>query len=234
MMPIILTGHRQFLVKNNRYSLNTVRHSLSLARQGGIAMNIRCLALLLLWMSTPLFAADIAYPKNEKNPRVEIKTNVGNIVVEVFVDRAPQSANYFLSNVISDFYRDSTFHRVAKDFIIQGGVYNTNLAKKAEKPSVSLEKTMLKNRRGTLAIARKLNDINSGNAEFFINVVDNPQLDYQTDKAPENQGFAVFAQVVQGIDVVDKIRKLPTTEKPGFGSVPNNPIIIHSIKRIDN
>jgi peptidyl-prolyl cis-trans isomerase A (cyclophilin A) len=197
-------------------------------------MIIRCIAFLLLLLSTPLHAADIAYAKNEKNPRVEVQTNVGNFVVEIFVDRAPQSANYFLNNVASDYYRDTTFHRVSKDFVIQGGAYTASLAKKAEKPKLALEKTKLKNRRGTLAIARKPNDINSGNAEFFINVVDNPQLDYQTDKAAANQGFSVFAQVVEGIDVIDKIRKVPTTQKTGLGAVPNSSIIIQSMKRLDN
>jgi peptidyl-prolyl cis-trans isomerase A (cyclophilin A) len=197
-------------------------------------MIIRCITLLFLWMSAPLLAADLAYAKNEKNPRVEIQTSEGKFVVEVFVDQAPQSANYFLSNVASDYYRDTTFHRVAKDFIIQGGVYTANLTKKAEKSNFGLEKTKLKNRRGTLAVARKLNDVNSGNTEFFINVVDNPQLDYQTEKAAANQGFAVFAQVVQGIDVIDRIRKVPTTPKTGFGAVPNSSVIIQSMKRLNN
>jgi peptidyl-prolyl cis-trans isomerase B (cyclophilin B) len=198
-------------------------------------MLIRYIALGFLLFSAGVQASDIAYPKNEKNPRIEIKTNQGNITIEVFADKAPQSANYFLANVLSGYYSNTTFHRVSKDFIIQGGAYTAELNKKADKPNLALERTTaLKNRRGTLAVARKLSDANSGNTEFFINLVENPQLDYQSDKSPANQGFVVFAQVIDGMQVVDKIRKVQTTQKTGLGAVPNNPIIIQSMIRIAN
>jgi cyclophilin family peptidyl-prolyl cis-trans isomerase len=198
-------------------------------------MLIRYIALSFLLFSAGVQASDIAYPKNEKNPRIEIKTNQGSITIEVFADKAPQSANYFLANVLSGYYSNTTFHRVSKDFIIQGGAYTAELNKKADKPNLTLERTTaLKNRRGTLAVARKLSDANSGNTEFFINLVENPQLDYQSDKSPANQGFVVFAQVIDGMNVVDKIRKVQTTQKTGLGAVPNNPIIIQSMTRIAN
>jgi cyclophilin family peptidyl-prolyl cis-trans isomerase len=198
-------------------------------------MLIRYIALSFLLFSAGVQASDIAYPKNEKNPRIEIKTNQGSITIEVFADKAPQSANYFLANVLSGYYSNTTFHRVSKDFIIQGGAYTAELNKKADKPNLTLERTTaLKNRRGTLAVARKLSDANSGNTEFFINLVENPQLDYQSDKSPANQGFVVFAQVIDGMNVVDKIRKVQTTQKTGLGAAPNNPIIIQSMTRIAN
>jgi peptidyl-prolyl cis-trans isomerase A (cyclophilin A) len=206
-------------------------------------MLIRCLALkiqrivllgLILFCASAQ-AADIAYPKNDKNPQVEIQTSLGKIVIEVFADKSPQSANYFLANVQSDYYSNTIFHRVSKDFIVQGGVYTANFSKKSEKQGLGFEKSSTaKNRRGTLAVARRLNDLNSGNTEFFINVTENPQLNFQTDKTAPDHGFIVFAQIIEGMGVLDKMRKAATTQKAGLGPVPNTPIVIQSMKRIAN
>ncbi|MEO8002274.1 MAG: peptidylprolyl isomerase [Arenimonas sp.] len=190
-----------------------------------------CLALL----AAPGFSQDLALPRsnNSKNPKVTIDTNHGKIVLELFADKAPATVNNFLAYVQSGYYNNTIIHRVAKDFIIQGGAYNANLAKKNQRNPIARETTKdLKNLRGTIAAARKLSDPNSATSEFFINLVDNPQLDFQSDNSPLNQGFVAFGQIIKGIDVIDKIRKVQTTNKPGFPGLPTTPVVVRSISRV--
>ncbi|HNV85226.1 MAG TPA: peptidylprolyl isomerase [Arenimonas sp.] len=190
-----------------------------------------CLALL----ATPVFSQSLALPSgnNPKNPRVVIDTNHGKIVLELFADKAPATVGNFLSYVQSGHYDNTIIHRVAKDFLIQGGAYNINLGKKPQHNAIPLEKTTgLKNLRGTISAARKLSDANSATSEFFINLVDNPQLDFQSANSPLNQGFVVFGQIVDGIAVIDKIRKVATTGKNGFPELPVSPVVIRSISRV--
>ena len=190
-----------------------------------------CLALL----ASPGFTQDLALPNsnNAKNPKVEINTSHGKIVLELFSDKAPATVNNFLAYVQSGHYNNTIIHRVAKDFIIQGGAYNANLSKKPQRDAIAREiSPVLKNRRGTLAAARKLSETNSATSEFFINLVDNPQLDFQSNISPLHQGFAVFGQIIDGIDVIDKIRKVSTTDKPGFPGLPKKPVIIRSISQV--
>lgn len=188
-----------------------------------------CLALL----ATPGFSQDLALPSNTKNPKVQIETSYGKIVLELFADKAPATVNNFLGYVQSGHYNNTIIHRVSKDFIIQGGAYTAELKKKPQNDTIALETVAsLKNRRGTIAAARKLSDANSASSEFFIIVVENPQLDFQSKSSPLNQGFAVFGQIVEGIEVVDKIRKVATTNKTGFPGLPTTPVTIRSISRI--
>ncbi len=190
-----------------------------------------CLALF----ASPGFSQDLALPnsKNSKNPRVEIDTSHGKIVLELFADKAPATVGNFLAYVQSGHYDNTIVHRIAKDFVIQGGAYDAKLGKKPQRNAIALEKTPdLKNRRGTIAAARKWSDSNSATSEFFINLVDNPQLDFQSNVSPLNQGFAVFGQIIDGIEVIDKVRKLATVDKPGFPGLPATPVTIRSIKQI--
>jgi len=190
-----------------------------------------CLVLL----ATPGFSQDLALPNsnNSKNPKVAIDTNHGKIVLELFADKAPATVNNFLAYVQSGHYDNTIIHRIAKDFIIQGGAYNANLAKKPQRNAIARETTKdLKNLRGTIAAARKLSDPNSATSEFFINLVDNPQLDFQSANSPLNQGFVVFGQIIEGIEVIDKIRKVETTDKPGFPGLPTKPVLIRSISQV--
>ena len=153
--------------------------------------------------------------------------------MELFADKAPATVNNFLAYVQSGYYNNTIIHRIAKDFIIQGGAYDANLNKKPQRNALSRETTKgLKNLRGTIAAARKLSDPNSATSEFFINLVDNPQLDFQSGVSPLNQGFVVFGQIIDGIEVIDKIRKAETTNKPGFPGLPTAPVLIRSITRI--
>lgn len=188
-----------------------------------------CLALL----ASPGFSQELALPNNSKNPKVQIDTSQGKIVLELFADKAPATVNNFLAYVQSGHYNNTIIHRVSKDFVIQGGAYDANLGKKPQNKPIALETVeSLKNRRGTIAAARKLSDANSATSEFFINLVDNPQLDFQSKNSPLNQGFAVFGQIVDGIDVIDKIRKVSTTNKPGFQGLPVTAVKILSVSRV--
>ena len=188
-----------------------------------------CLALL----ATPGFSQDLALPDNSKNPKIQIVTSHGNIVLELFADKAPTTVNNFLAYVQSGHYNNTIIHRVSTDFVIQGGAYDAKLEKKPQRKPIALETVeSLKNRRGTIAAARKLSDANSATSEFFINLVDNPQLDFQSKNSPLNQGFAVFGQIIDGIEVIDKIRKVSITNKPGFPGLPETTVKILSITRV--
>jgi peptidyl-prolyl cis-trans isomerase A (cyclophilin A) len=190
-----------------------------------------CLVLL----ASPGFSQDIVLPNSNisKNPRVDIDTSHGKIVLELFADKAPATVNNFLVYVQSGHYDNTIIHRIARDFVIQVGAYDTKLAKKAQHNAIALEKTTeVSNRRGSIAAARKMADSNSATSEFFINLVDNPQLDFQSDISPLNQGFAVFGQIVEDIEVIDKIRKLVVQDKPGFPGLPVSPVVNRSIKRV--
>jgi len=192
-------------------------------------ISIFCLALL----ASPGFSQELALPNNSKNPKVQIETTQGKIVLELFADKAPATVNNFLGYVQSGHYDNTIIHRVSKDFVIQGGAYDANLLKKPQRKPIALETVeSLKNRRGTIAAARKLSDANSATSEFFINLVDNPQLDFQSKNSPLNQGSAVFGQIVDGIEVIDKIRKVSTTNKPGFPGLPVTTVKIISISRV--
>lgn len=166
---------------------------------------------------------------SETNPQVVIETSKGTIKLELFADKAPLSAKNFLSYVKEGFYDGLIFHRVIKDFMIQGGGLDENMQQKKPKFAIKNEATNgLLNKRGTVAMART-NVVDSATSQFFINVVDNAFLDHR-GKRPEDFGYAVFGQVVEGMDVVDEIRAVKTGNKAGHGDVPVEPVVIQSIK----
>lgn len=190
-----------------------------------------CLALL----ASPGFSQDLALPNinNAKNPKVEINTSHGKIVLELFSDKTPASVNNFAADIQSDHYNYSISNRVAKDFIIQGRAHDANLLKKPQRNAIAREVSpALKNRRSTVAASQKLSGNNCGTSNFFINLVDNPQLDFQSNISPLNQGFALWAQIIDGIEVIDKIRKVATTDKPGFSTLPTTAMVIRLITRV--
>ena len=168
---------------------------------------------------------------NAKKPKVETNTRHENNVLELFSDKTPATVNNFPAD--PDQYNNSISNRVAKDFIIQGAAQDANLLKKSQRNPIAREVSLaLKNRRGTIAAAQKLSDNNSATSQFSINLVDNPQLDFQSNISPLNQGFAVLAQIIDDIEVVDKIRKVATTDKPDFSTLPTTPVVIRSITRV--
>jgi cyclophilin family peptidyl-prolyl cis-trans isomerase len=138
------------------------------------------------------------------NPRVLIETTKGSITVELFPEQAPKTVENFLGYVRSGHYTGTLFHRVIQKFMIQGGGYDVARREKATRPPIANEAANgLKNRRGTLAMART-SEPHSATAQFFINLVDNDFLDH-TAPTPEGFGYCVFGQVVEGMDVVDAV-----------------------------
>ena len=166
------------------------------------------------------------------NPQVSLQTNKGVIVLELYPDQAPKSVENFLAYVDSGFYNDTVFHRVIKDFMIQGGGFAQDMKQKDTRPSVAIEADNgLKNERGTLAMART-SDPNSATAQFFINLKDNAFLNH-TAKTPRGWGYTVFGRVTEGMTVVDAIGALPTGAKGQFPQdVPQETVIIEKASRV--
>lgn len=179
------------------------------------------LATLALGIST-LFATAHA---ESNNPKVLFQTTAGNFTVELYPEKAPKTVENFLQYVKDKHYNGTIFHRVIPNFMVQGGGFSPEMQQKATRPPVPLEvNSKLKNNRGTIAMART-SDPNSATAQFFINVVDNQNLNAPR---PDGYGYAVFGEVIQGMDVVDKIRSTPTTNSGMYQDVPRTPIVINS------
>jgi peptidyl-prolyl cis-trans isomerase A (cyclophilin A) len=158
-------------------------------------------------------------------PRVKLSTSAGDIVLEVYPDKAPKTAENFLQYVRDKQYDGTIFHRVMPTFMIQGGGFTPTMQEKPTRPPVPLEtRPDLKNNRGMVAMARTA-DPNSATAQFFINVVDNARLNAPS---PDGYGYAVFGKVVSGMDVVDKIRNVPTGNAGMHQNVPTTPVVIKS------
>ncbi|MEG0344666.1 MAG: peptidylprolyl isomerase [Acinetobacter sp.] len=163
------------------------------------------------------------------NTDMQIKTNLGNIKIELYDDKAPVTVKNFKSYVNSQFYNGTIFHRVIPGFMIQGGGFDSNMKEKATQPSIVNEASNgLKNSRGTLAMART-NDPNSASSQFFINVANNDFL----NKAAGNPGYAVFGKVTEGLDIVDKIVNTPTGTVGMYQDVPKQAVKIISIQTIN-
>jgi cyclophilin family peptidyl-prolyl cis-trans isomerase len=161
------------------------------------------------------------------NPVVVIDTSMGPIKVELFESDAPITVKNFLKYVDEKHYDNTTFHRVVKDFMIQGGGMTVDGREKSTNLPIKNESyNGLHNTRGTLAMART-DKADSATAQFFINVVDNTRLDRQDGL--NREGYCVFGKVIDGMDVVDRIRVVPT----GQGDVPSEPVIIRSIRRVE-
>jgi cyclophilin family peptidyl-prolyl cis-trans isomerase len=163
-------------------------------------------------------------PKGE----VFMQTNVGNITLQLYSDKAPITVQNFENYVKDGFYDGTVFHRVVKGFVIQGGGFMSNGTQKPTSPPISLESNNgLSNVQYTIAMART-SDPNSATSQFFINTADNSFLDYN----PQNPGYAVFGKVVSGFDTVDKIENVPVATKYGMQDWPISNIIIEKMNII--
>jgi len=163
-------------------------------------------------------------------PRVFIKTNMGNIELELNPSKAPESVKNFLRYADEGFYNGTVFHRVIKGFMVQGGGFSQDFKRKpTHEPIQNEAKNGLKNNRGTVAMARTRAP-HSATAQFFINHADNHTLNYPSF---DGWGYAVFGKVTKGMDVVDKIANTPTGSNHGMRDVPDSPVIIESISRIE-
>lgn len=163
------------------------------------------------------------------NPSVVIKTSLGSITVELDEKHAPKTVANFLSYVDKKAYDGTIFHRVIPGFMVQGGGFKPDMTEIAYDAPIANEATAsgLKNTRGTIAMART-SDPDSATAQFYLNLVDNGMLDPTAD----NPGYAVFGKITEGLDVIDKIAKVPTGSAPnGMSDVPTQQVTIISIRR---
>jgi cyclophilin family peptidyl-prolyl cis-trans isomerase len=165
----------------------------------------------------------------QKNPVVILDTSLGKITVELFADKAPISVKNFLTYVDEKHYDNTIFHRVIPDFMVQGGGMEPGLKEKQTHAAIKNESTNgLANKRGTLAMART-NVPDSATSQFFINVKDNAFLDKA--KARDGVGYAVFGQVIDGMNVVDEIRRVETGDRGGHSDVPKADVILRTARR---
>lgn len=156
--------------------------------------------------------------------KVTLATSLGDVVIELNAAKAPKSVDNFLQYVKAGQYDGTVFHRVIENFMIQGGGYAADMKEKPTRAPIPLEaRNGLSNSRGTVAMART-SDPNSATAQFFINVQDNTFLD--AAQAADGQGYAVFGKVIKGMDVVDRIRAVPTGNRGMHQNVPLQPVSI--------
>jgi cyclophilin family peptidyl-prolyl cis-trans isomerase len=165
------------------------------------------------------------------NPVAVISTSLGDITVELFKDKAPVSVENFLGYVSDHFYEGTIFHRVVKNFMIQGGGYTPQFVEKATRDPIQNEATNgLRNLRGTLAMARR-SSLRSATSQFYINVADNRDLDH-TGFTPRDFGYAVFGRVLSGMDVVDRIASVATHTAADMDDVPVEAVMIKGIREL--
>ncbi len=216
----------------------------------------RALSLLSL-LAGSVLALNTTFAVAQDFPKVALKTNLGEIVLELHPEAAPKTVENFIRYVKAGHYNGTIFHRVIDNFMIQGGGFDKNMKEKSTNKPIALEARQSleagwKNDVGTVAMART-NDPNSATAQFFINVNDNEFLNHQVlpegdpvefsrrgnlTKAPRAEallataGYAVFGKVISGMDVVNKIKAVETSGSGMMENVPNRPVIIESAKLI--
>ena len=165
-------------------------------------------------------------------PYVELETTMGNIVIELNQEKAPNTVANFLEYVKSGHYDGTIFHRVIDGFMIQGGGMDANMTEKSTNAPIQNEADNgLKNEVGTIAMART-SDPHSATAQFFINVKDNSFLNF-SGKNPQGWGYAVFGKVIEGMDIVNKIKGVPTGKYGFHADVPTTPVMITHAKVIE-
>jgi peptidyl-prolyl cis-trans isomerase B (cyclophilin B) len=189
--------------------------------------------IMAVFIAITLLLAVNPAQAERRNPMVKLTTNMGDITVELFADKAPESVANFLAYAKDGFYGGTVFHRVIPGFMIQGGGMNKDLHPKATKDAIRNEADNgLKNEKYTLAMARTT-DPHSATAQFFINVADNEFLNFAA-KTPQGWGYAVFGKVVKGQDVVDKIAAVPTGRKSFYEDVPQTPVLIEKAEVLED
>ena len=167
----------------------------------------------------------------DANPQVLMKTSLGEIVIELYPEKAPKTVENFLKYVDDKHYNGLVFHRVIGNFMIQGGGFDKDMKQKPARAPIPLEsRSGLKNDTGTIAMART-SVPDSATAQFFINTVDNASLNFPN---PDGNGYAVFGKVVKGMETVQKIAKVKTGRSGPHGDVPSEPVTIESVTRVGN
>lgn len=200
-----------------------------------MALSIRKLgAVALMMLSASVFAAPSNTVEEKgkapgvKETKVLMKTSMGDIVLKLDDAKAPITVKNFLQYVDDGFYNDLIFHRVIPGFMIQGGGMNKNMNQKAARAPIKNESSNgLSNRRGTISMAR-LPAPDSASSQFFINLVNNNRLDYRSGQP----GYAVFGEVVEGMDVVDRIGSVKRGRKGPYSDVPVDTVTILKVERL--
>ena len=193
-------------------------------------MRTTLVCLILFLFSTLSFATE--NKMSNTHSKVKLTTSLGDFVIQLEDEKAPVSAANFIAYVKQGFYSGTIFHRVIPGFMAQGGGFDTAFAQKATNAPIKNEADNgLKNKRGTLAMART-NDPNSATAQFFINYKDNGFLDH-TSPTPSGWGYAVFGEVIEGMDVVDEMAKQPTGNRGMHQDVPKTDIVIEKAEIIE-
>ncbi|HEX8960590.1 MAG TPA: peptidylprolyl isomerase [Geobacteraceae bacterium] len=184
---------------------------------------------IILALTFSVLLCGTALAGDPKNPLVVMDTSLGKIKIELNAKEAPVTVKNFLAYINEGFYNGTIFHRVINGFMIQGGGFTADMQQKPTHAPIRNEAgNGLKNDRGTIAMART-NNPDSATAQFFINVVNNDGLNRPS---PDGFGYAVFGKVVAGMDVVDKIKAVPTGFKGGMPDVPLTPVVIKSVKLV--
>jgi len=182
--------------------------------------------LAVLMISLPVAQAQTGTQTESDNPEVTIHTNHGDIRLELFPQAAPKTVANFLQYANDGFYEGTIFHRIISHFMIQGGGVTADMQKKTPRDPIPSEADNgLKNSRGTVAMART-NVVDSATSQFFINVEVNGALDHKSKANSREWGYTVFGKVIDGMDVVDEIRFVPT----GRGDVPVEVVLIESVE----
>ena len=165
-------------------------------------------------------------------PTVLLKTSMGDLTIKLDPQVAPRTVNNFLHYVENGFYNQTIFHQVDKGYVALGGAYGPDLVERSSRYPIPNEATNgRKNVRGTVAMARQVDDIDSSTCQFFINLNDNPHLDHLGDE-PEQYGFCVFGEVVEGVEVLEKISAVEVEDKDDFKKIPVETVLIESAYRL--
>ncbi len=185
----------------------------------------------LLALSCLCLAGGIQAQEKE-NPMIKLVTSAGDITLELYAEQAPVTVENFLQYVKDGYYKGTVFHRVIRNFMIQGGGFDEKLSKKSTRPAIKNEAANgLKNDLGTVAMART-SVPDSATSQFFINTVNNASLNHR-DPSPGGIGYCVFARVVEGMDIVDAIQSVPTGVRAGMRDVPIENVVILDVVRIE-
>ena len=181
-----------------------------------------------LFLITIIFTYNGVNAEMTTNTIIIIKTTSGDIKLELFDDKSPKTSENFKQYIKSGFFSNSIFHRVIKDFMIQGGGFTPKMQQKeALSPIKNEANNMISNERGTIAMART-NDPHSASSQFFINLKDNTFLDFKSETT-QGWGYCVFGRVIEGLETIDKIALVPTGSYGPYQDVPNDPIIINEV-----
>jgi peptidyl-prolyl cis-trans isomerase B (cyclophilin B) len=193
---------------------------------------MRPIILIMMFFLTTSLSFATETKMSDTQPKVKLQTTLGVIIIQLDAEKAPLSTKNFLTYVKEGFYDGTIFHRVIPGFMAQGGGFTTDFEQKPVHDPIKNEADNgLKNTRGTLAMARTP-DPDSATAQFFINYQDNTFLDYKSS-TPSGWGYAVFGEVIEGMDVVDAMTKTPTGNRGGHQDVPKTDIIIEKAEIVE-